>query len=274
MTAPACPISGLEMKPLFSAKVLGKYEVPFFHCPESGVIRTPDPHWLAEAYQSAITATDVGLATRNIKNREQVSWTLSFLGLEQGPYLDLGGGYGLFARLMRDEGFNFHTIDPFCENIFAKGHEPGPDFKAQAVTAFEVFEHVPDPLTFVRDAFARYRCSTILFSTLTYGDKVPADDWWYWCFETGQHITFYNERSLTLLAQKVGGHYFNLNQDFHVITEKPLTTWQKLVLKNRHVRKLYNRLTWKRRLRETLIISDYKAARKVLRAHQSDQSGS
>ena len=270
MNTPVCPISGFPMKPIFNAQVLGKYDASYFHCPESGLIQTPDPHWLSEAYSSAITATDVGLATRNINNRTQSSWTLDFLGLTTGPYLDLGGGYGLFARLMRDDGFDFYTTDPFCENIFAKGYEPGAGFKAQAVTAFEVFEHVPDPLTFVRDAFSRYQCRTIIFSTLAYGDNVPASDWWYWCFETGQHITFYNDRALTQLAEKVGCHYFSLNSDFHVITDQPLSKFQRLVLRNRHARRVYNRMTRNRRARETLIISDYKVARKALRARQSE----
>ena len=258
------------MKPLFTTKVLGKYDADFFHCEESGVINTPEPHWLSEAYQSAIAAIDVGLATRNIKNRDKVAWTLSFLGLNKGPYLDLGGGYGLFARLMRDEGFDCYTTDPYCENMFAKGFEPGPGFKAEALTAFEVFEHVTDPLTFVTEAFAKYGARTLLFSTLSYGPAIPGMDWWYWNFDTGQHITFYNERSLTLLAEKVGGHYFNLGPEFHVITERPLSRWQEWVLKNRRVRRLYDRFTWKKRLRESLIISDYKQARQRLREQQTN----
>jgi hypothetical protein len=270
MNTPLCPISGLPMRPLFTAKVLGRHEATFFHCPESGVIHTPEPHWLAEAYSSAITATDVGLVNRNSHNRGNVSWTLSFLGLEKGPYLDLGGGYGLFTRMMRDEGFDFHTTDPYCENIFAKGHEPGPGFTAQALTAFELFEHIPNPLAFVQEAFARYQCRTIIFSTLTYGDTPPGLDWWYWCFETGQHITFYNTRSLALLAEKVGGHYFNLNEGFHIITDRPLTRIERLILKSRQAKKIYNKLTHKRRRkRQGLIPADYETARKNLRGQQA-----
>ena len=270
MKPPLCPISGSPMNLLFTEKVLGKYDASYFFSPDSGLITTPEPTWLAEAYQSAITATDVGLVTRNINNRTNVSWVLPFLGLEQGPYLDLGGGYGLFARLMRDEGFNFFTTDPFCENMFAKGHEPDPGFKAQALTAFEVFEHIADPLTFVKDAFSRYQTRTLIFSTLTYGDAPPGLDWWYWCFETGQHITFYNRRSLALIAEKLGCHYFSLSDELHVITDQPLNRIQKIVLRNRRARKFYDKMTRKRRrTRESLIWPDYEAARTRLRAHQN-----
>jgi hypothetical protein len=259
------------MRHLFDARVLGKYDVPFFRCPESGLIQTPEPRWLQEAYQTAITATDVGLLSRNIQNRASTSWSLSFLGLEKGPYLDLGGGYGVFARLMRDEGFDYNTTDPYCENTFAKGHEPGPGFTAQALSAFEVFEHITDPLSFVSDAFARYQCRTIVFSTLVHDEQnVPGLDWWYWCFETGQHITFYSRRSLALLAEKLGCHAFSLSDEFHVITDRPLSRFQRLVLANKHVRKFYNKRTHKRRRgRRSLTISDYEAAREKLRASQS-----
>jgi hypothetical protein len=269
MTPPVCPISGLPTTPLLEAKILGNYDATFYHCPGSGVILTPEPVWLKEAYSSAITATDVGLVNRNLHNRGNVSWALSFLGLEHGPYLDLGGGYGLFTRLMRDEGFDFYTTDPYCENIFAKNHEPATGFTAQAVTAFELFEHIPNPLEFVRDAFERYQTRTIIFSTLTYGESPPPRDWWYWCFETGQHITFYNKKSLQLLAEKVGGYYFSLNDEFHVITDRPLTRIERLILRSRQAKKLYNKLTHKRRRRRKgLGAADYENAREKLRSQQ------
>jgi hypothetical protein len=269
MKTPFCPITGHSMRPLFKVKVLGRYDAEFFICPESEIILTPEPGWLAEAYASAITATDVGLVGRNLSNREHTSWLLSFLELERGPYLDLGGGYGLFTRLMRDAGFDFHTTDPYCENIFAKTHEPGPDFLAQALTAFEVFEHITDPLTFVREAFARYGTRNLIFSTYTYGNTVPALDWWYWCFETGQHITFYSRHTLATLAEKLNCYYFSINDGFHVFNERPLTPKQKLVLHSEHARKLYDRCTAKHRAaRETLTIKDYAAACRHLRALQ------
>jgi hypothetical protein len=270
MNVPLSPLTGRPVEFLFKACVLGKYDAAFFRCPESELIFTPEPPWLAEAYSSAITATDVGLVMRNLHNRDDTAWILQFLGLERGPYLDLGGGYGLFTRLMRDRGFDFHTTDPYCENIFAKTHEPAAGFTAEALTAFEVFEHIVNPLSFVEDAFKRYGARNLIFSTLTYNNGIPPRDWWYWCFETGQHISFYSPRTLALMAEKLGCHTFSLHEGFHVFCELPLTSFQKLVLSHRRVRRLYDRFRRRRgALRLSLTQPDYEIARGRVRAAQA-----
>ncbi len=72
------------------------------------------------------------------------------------------GGYGLLARLMRDLGFDCHGTDKYCDSLFAREVDPGPDFKADALFAMEVLEHIEDPLGFVgrtsRDTDARLSC--------------------------------------------------------------------------------------------------------------------
>jgi hypothetical protein len=50
------------------------------------------------------------------------------------------GGYGMFVRLMRDGGFDFHREDPLCDNLFAQGFDRQDDGTFELVTAFEVFE--------------------------------------------------------------------------------------------------------------------------------------
>jgi hypothetical protein len=38
-------------------------------------------------------------------------------------FIDYGGGYGLFVRLMRDAGFDYYWFDKFCDNVLSKGFE-------------------------------------------------------------------------------------------------------------------------------------------------------
>jgi hypothetical protein len=124
----------------------------------------------------------------------------------RASYLDMAGGYGLFTRLMRDAGIDFYWDDPYTPNLVARGFEAAACKRPfAALTAFEVIEHTPDPLAFVRDALARHASSCLVFSTVTYaGPRPPDPDWWYYSRETGQHIAFFQKRTLATLAQRLG----------------------------------------------------------------------
>ena len=146
-----CPISGKPMLPSFSGTVLGKYNVEYFYCEESGLLKTESPFWLEEAYTNAISDTDTGLVERNIHNSHILETIIECLGLSKGCLLDVSGGYGMLARLLRDKGFDCYTTDKYCQNIFAKSFEPKENFKAQSLFAFEVLEHLDDPTLFLTE---------------------------------------------------------------------------------------------------------------------------
>jgi hypothetical protein len=69
--------------------------------------------------------------------------------------------------------------------LFAKSFEPDAGFKAEAIFAFEVLEHIEAPMQFLSEMFEAYGCRTIMFSTLVFTQKVPPSDWWYYSFEGG-----------------------------------------------------------------------------------------
>lgn len=104
----------------FSGLILQKYTVSYFKCEDCGFIQTEKPYWLIEAYQSAITDLDIGLICRNLQFSEILEKILLNNSIDPNrKFIDYGGGYGMFDRLMRDKGFDFYRQDIHCQNLFA-----------------------------------------------------------------------------------------------------------------------------------------------------------
>lgn len=223
-----CNICKTPAPPVFTAKLLRKHAVSFFDCPHCGLLQTENAHWLDEAYSSAITRQDTGLVWRNILCASRLEPFLHFLYLREARFVDVGGGYGMLTRLLRDRGFDAYTTDPFCEPILARGFEPPAGTKAAALFAFEVLEHTTDGLSLIREAFTKFDCRTIYFSTTTFAGPPPARDWEYYGFEHGQHISIYRETTLDYIAAQLGCVHFRFRDGLHLITAEklpPLFRW-------------------------------------------------
>ena len=220
MTRP-CTLCGSERRRVFTATVLGKHDVDYFHCEHCGLLQTQEPYWLDEAYGEAIADADTGLVQRNLATARRLSAVLYFCFERDGTYLDSAGGYGLLTRLMRDIGFDFYWHDEFCANRFARGFEGARiDGPATAVTAFEVLEHVPNPLQFVGDVLRDNESRTLIFSTELFAGPPPDPDaWWYYAREAGQHISFYQRRTLQFLADRLSLTLYS-NRSFHILTDR------------------------------------------------------
>ena len=219
---PSCPICSGERREIFQALVLKKYEVRYFFCDSCGLLQTEEPYWLDEAYSSAIADADTGLVWRNLDIARKLTGLLYFCFDPGASYLEFAGGYGLLTRLMRDRGFDFRWHDPYCQNIFARGFEwdRSKRTSARAVTAFEVVEHVQNPVDFIRGALAHAETTTIIFTTLLYNGEPPRPDkWWYYSLESGQHISFFRQKTLIVLAQRLGLRLVS-NGWFHVLTNE------------------------------------------------------
>lgn len=217
-----CKVCSGDVRLVFVTKVLNKYDVKYFTCNVCGYSCTENPYWLNEAYANAITSTDIGLIYRNIKLGDITENILLSHFKASGQYIDYAGGYGIFVRIMRDKGFDFYRTDPYCENLFAKGFDiQESDIKRNfnLATAFEVFEHFPDPYIGVEDIL-KYS-ETILFST----ELQPNHDlsnWWYISPHTGQHISFYTVKSLVIMAKKIGAHFYTNNKSLHIFSKSKL----------------------------------------------------
>jgi len=259
-----CKICSSNSNFLFSEQILQKYNIKYFKCDVCGFIQTEQPYWLDEAYQDAIASLDIGYVSRNLFYRDIVASILKRKAFNSnGKFLDYGGGYGLFVRLMRDEGFNFYRQDTYCKNLFAQYFDAEKAGFYDLVTVFEVFEHLENPLIDVKKML-QY-ANSILFSTeLQPNIEIKSvNDWWYFSPETGQHISFYTNKSLQCLAEKFNLNLYTNNRDFHLLTNKKLPT--NYLVQHGRVHNLVNRavnkLFWSK---EGLLQHDFEYVKNLL----------
>jgi hypothetical protein len=121
---------------------------------------------------------------------------------------------------MRDFGFDFYWADKYCNNLLAPGFEydktQGP---CRAATAMEVLEHLTDPVEFIRETLALSGARTLLFTTELYEGPPPQPEtWWYYAFSTGQHVGFFQRRTLEVLGARLGLHFASAN-GLHILSE-------------------------------------------------------
>ncbi|RRQ46746.1 class I SAM-dependent methyltransferase [Chryseobacterium sp. SC28] len=235
-----CKICGASLEKIFSKKVLLKYDVDYHQCSNCGFVQTDEAFWLDEAYQSAITSLDIGILVRNSLLLKNIPKIINTCFSEANVFLDYAGGYGLFTRSMRDLGFDFYRQDIYCDNIFAQYFDiTDTNFsKFDVVTAFEVFEHLSRPLEEI-ETILKYS-DHLIFSTEIVPDQTYAiENWVYIAHETGQHIAFYSEKSLELIAKKFNKNYYRKN-NIHIYTTKTFTTEQiDYALKDQEVKKVF-----------------------------------
>jgi SAM-dependent methyltransferase len=134
-------------------------------------------------------------------------------------HLDYGGGNGLLAKLLRKGNWDSTSYDPFVDrNISIE--QLG---KFQFITAFEVFEHVPD----VQQLMAELRSllapdGFVLFSTvLSDGHLHPNQrmNWWYASPRNG-HISLFSAISLKILARQSGYTFISQDEGTHFFFTK------------------------------------------------------
>lgn len=216
-----CNICSSSVSLLGNATILKKYNIQYFICNHCGFVQTEKPFWLSEAYSESIARSDIGLVSRNIKVSNIAAVIISAFYNPKSRFLDYGGGNGMFVRLMRDKGFDYFWQDQYTVNQFSCGFETKNKDEYNLVTAFEVFEHLEDPIKEIQRILSY--SDSVLFSTILFPANRPLPgDWWYYALETGQHISLYSIQSLRELAKKFNLKLYSNGKSVHLLTRKKI----------------------------------------------------
>jgi hypothetical protein len=248
-----CKVCDSLSRPFGTGRVLGRHDVRYYRCTSCGFVQTEDPYWLDEAYGTALIAADVGVAQRNIELAAVTQAVIQQFFRADRCFLDYGGGYGLFVRLMRDRGFDFRWHDRYAPNLLSQGFDAEPDSSGfELVTAFEVLEHLDDPVPQVADMLRRG--SSLLCTTRILPPSNPKpDEWWYYALSGGQHVSLFTLEALRRLAGRFGRRLVSDGVSIHLITTRPAAEWLFRLVTRQPAVGLLNRL----RRRPSLVSSDF-----------------
>ncbi|WP_432378466.1 class I SAM-dependent methyltransferase [Duganella sp. P38] len=136
---------------------------------------------------------------------------------------DYGGGSGVLSDKLSERGWNSSSFDPFPRSERTVG-DLG---KFNLVTAFEVFEHVPDVNELMDNitALMEDEC-VVIFSTLLSDGNIEPNKrltWWYAAPRNG-HISLFSKQSLIKLAEQRGLQFGSFNGGLHCIFNR-LPRW-------------------------------------------------
>ncbi|WP_460588524.1 class I SAM-dependent methyltransferase [Haliea atlantica] len=146
---------------------------------------------------SSLSLLDTGVAQRNLHNLAICYFVVKLFSVPN--VLDFGGGDGFLCRMLRDYEVNCYLMDSHAWPVYAQGFIDSGCEVINMITAFEVVEHFSDPAREMDEIFSR-GAKVVLLSTLLYEGQGP--DWWYLAPETGQHVFFYSEEAMKLLAAR------------------------------------------------------------------------
>ena len=202
-TKSTCRLCGANTVEQFRLEVLRKYDVGFRRCDQCESLQTEvAPFWLDEAYADQRRFFDTGAVERN-QMLQALAWYIrwAFRLRKATTALDWGGSNGLFTRMLRDIGFDAFHYDKYALNTYAAGFEDEDNREYDIVTAFEVYEHFPEPGDSIEAIFSRKPLVHFLMTSLYRGQ---GKDWDYIWPSTGRHVFFFSKKAMQQIADKYG----------------------------------------------------------------------
>ena len=223
-----CRLCGAAAHPAFSHSILDKYPVRYFICSDCGSIETEPPYWLDEAYGEDVLPEDTTYLSRNLLTATNTNSLLDHLLVSRSAtILDFGGGLGISARLLRERGRNSYSYDSYTRSPFADVRWPEDGTKPDVVTAFEVFEHLPNPAQDLVQIF-EWQPAHVYVQTWRYTGQGP--DWEYFAPTHGEHVFFYTDAAMEKIARRFGYSVFLPTQMEAIFSRAPILPLQRRAL--------------------------------------------
>ncbi len=197
----------------------------YFLCPQCGFCFAPEMYkWDITEFENKIYNSDyVKVDPDYVETRPKsnAKFLIDIIGNKSTriKHLDYGGGDGLLSKLLKDTGWQSTSYDPFV-NRDVSLNSLG---KFDLITAFEVFEHVPQVKKLVADLSSLLVDNgVVLFSTLLSDKEIEAQKritWWYASPRNG-HISLFSQKSLQILCAQENFQLGSFSSGFHAIWKK------------------------------------------------------
>jgi SAM-dependent methyltransferase len=145
-------------------------------------------------------------------------------------HLDYGGGEGLLSRLLNNAKWQSKSYDPFVD----RGIDLAELGKFDLITAYEVFEHVPNVQRLMSNLRSLLTSDgLVLFTTMLSDGKIVPNQritWWYASPRNG-HISLYSRNSLATLAEKSRFKFGSFSEGFHAFVPESVPHWAAHIFK-------------------------------------------
>jgi SAM-dependent methyltransferase len=195
--------------------------VYYARCPHCGFCYAPEiAEWSLEQFEDKIYNKEyINIDPDYLQDRPKgnAGFLINMFANQNLPssHLDYGGGNGLLSQFLTQYGWNSASYDPFVD----RGVTVSEVGKFELITAYEVFEHVPDVhqlMLNLSELLAKN--GVVLFSTLLSDQFILANqrlNWWYAAPRNG-HISLYAKDSLAILAKQHDLNFHSFSPLMHV----------------------------------------------------------